>query len=62
MAPFELVADTVRFEEQYSAMGRAITVTSKLQLVTDPQASPAVVVTVVVPIGKKLPLGGLATM
>jgi len=43
-------------------MGRAITVTSKLQLVTDPQASPAVVVTVVVPIGKKLPLGGLATM
>jgi hypothetical protein len=34
------------------------TVTVKLQLVLSPQESLAVVVTVVVPIGKELPLGG----
>jgi len=51
---------TVRFEEQFTVSGGRTTVTSKLQLVTDPQESLAVVVTVVVPRGKSVPLGGLA--
>jgi hypothetical protein len=37
-------------------------VTVKLQLVELPQVSLAVEITVVVPTGKLLPLGGLATM
>ena len=59
-APPELVAVTVRLEEQFRTMGGLQTFTVKLQLVLLPQASLAVVVTVVVPIGKVLPLGGLA--
>jgi hypothetical protein len=58
VAPLELVAITVRFEEQFSTIGGLTTVTVKLQLVVLPQPSLAVVVTVVVPIGKVLPLGG----
>ena len=38
------------------------TVTVKLHVALLPQVSLAVAVTVVVPIGKVLPLGGLATM
>ena len=60
MAPFELVAVTVRFDEQLMA-SRGYTVTVKLQLLLLPQVSLAVAVTVVVPMGKVLPLGGLAT-
>ena len=60
MAPFELVADTVRLDEQFTARGGRTTVTSKLQLVTNPQESLAVAVTVVLPSGNRLPLGGLA--
>ena len=41
-------------------MGVGFTVTVKLQLVLWPQVSLAVAETVVVPIGKVLPLGGLA--
>jgi len=59
-APFELVAMTVRFEGQFTLSGGSATVTSKLQLVIDPQESLAVAVTVVVPRGKRVPLGGLA--
>lgn len=58
--PFELVAVTVRLEEQLRLIGGSTTVTVKLQLVLVPQGSLAVVSTVVVPIGKVLPLAGVA--
>ena len=61
VAPFELVAVTVRLLGQVTRNGGVVTVTSKLQLVKEPQSSLAVVNTVVVPTGKRLPLGGLAT-
>jgi hypothetical protein len=58
--PFELVAVTVMLDEQFKTIGGLATVTVKLQLVLLPQESLAVAVTVVVPIGNVLPLGGLA--
>jgi hypothetical protein len=60
MAPLELVAITVRFDEQFRLIGGRTTVTVKLQLVLVPQPSLAVLYTVVMPIGKVLPLGGTA--
>jgi hypothetical protein len=60
-APFELVALTARFGEQVSARGGAATVTVKLQVAVWPHRSVAVLVTVVVPIGNTLPLGGVDT-
>ena len=59
MAPLELVATTVIFDEQVSAIGIRVTVTVKPQLVVVPQVSLAVHVTGVLPIGNLLPLGGL---
>ena len=53
---------TVRLLEQVSTIGGhtgGLTVTVKLQLVTTTPQSKALQVTVVVPSGKKLPLGGL---
>ena len=51
---------TVRFDAQLRLIGgRGFTVTVKLQLTDWPHESLAVQVTVVVPIGKVLPLGGL---
>jgi len=50
----------VRFEEQYTLSGVRLTVTSKLHWLDAPQLSPAITVTVVVPTGKRLPLGGKA--
>ena len=50
-----------RLEEQVSTIGAydcRLTVTVNVQLVLSPQLSLAVVVTVVWPIGKVLPLGG----
>src|SRR6266704_739646 len=48
------------FEEQVNTTaGHGLTVTVKLQLVLLPHASQAMQVTVVVPSGKVLPLGGL---
>jgi hypothetical protein len=61
VAPLEPVAMTRIFEEHVRTMGGytgGLTVTVKLQLVLLPQVSLAVVVTVVVPMGKVLPLGG----
>jgi hypothetical protein len=58
VTPFELEVVTVRLEEQFRIKGGLTTVTVKLQLVLLPQASLAVLVTVVVPIGNMLPLGG----
>ena len=56
----QLVALTTIFEEQVNTTaGHGLTVTLKLQLVWLPQPSEAVQVTVVVPMGKVLPLGGL---
>ena len=56
----QLVALTTMFEEQARTTGgQPLTVTVKLQLVLLPQLSVAVQVTVVVPGGKVLPLGGL---
>ena len=52
------------FEEQVRTSGahwEPRTATSKLQLVELPQPSLAVHVTMFVPIGKQLPLGGLQT-
>ena len=57
-APLELTAVTVRLEEQFRTMRGRTTVTVKLQLVVLPQVSLALVSTVVVPMGKVLPLGG----
>ena len=59
MAPLELVAVVVMFEGQLSTIAPGgLTVTVKLQLVELPQVSLAVLLTIVVPNGKKLPLGG----
>ena len=52
------------FEEQVSRIGGKLlwfTVTLKVQLVTCPQELLAVQVTVLVPNGKQVPLGGLQT-
>ena len=62
VAPFGLAAETVRLEEQMSVIGVWTTVTWNEQLAELPQVSLAVQVTVLVPIGKVLPLGGLAVM
>lgn len=65
VAPLALVALTVRFDEQFNTIGGytgGCTITWKLQLVNVPQVSLAVTVTVVVPVGNVLPLGGLAMM
>ena len=59
LAPLALVAGTVKFEEQFSSIGGATTVTVKAQLVLVPQLSLAMLVTMVLPIGKVLPLGGV---
>ena len=61
VAPAGLVATVVMFDGQLMNNER-YTVTVKLQLVLLPQLSLAVANTVVVPIGKVLPLGGLAVM
>jgi hypothetical protein len=58
VAPLELVAVVVIFEEQLRTMGGATTFTTKLQLVLSPQESLAVTLTVVAPTGNVLPLGG----
>ena len=63
-APFELVAVTVMFVEHVRLIGEfvcALTVTWKEQFVEVPQLSLAVTNTGVVPMGKVLPLGGLAS-
>jgi hypothetical protein len=57
-----LLVVTVIFDEQVSRIGGllcCVTVTRNEQLVQVPQVSHAVQFTVVVPIGKVLPLGGL---
>ena len=48
-------------EQLNTTAGHGLTVTVKLQLVELPQPSVAVQVTVLVPTGKVLPLGGLHT-
>jgi hypothetical protein len=56
------VGVTVRSEEHVSTIGGeegGFTVTVKLQWAVSPQASPAALDTVVVPMGKRLPLGGV---
>ena len=61
MVPLGVEAVIVRLDEQVSTMGGYVcrlTVTVNVQLVVLPQLSLAVVVTVVWPIGKVLPLGG----
>ena len=61
LVPFGVEAVMVRLEEQVSTMAGyvfGLTVTVNVQLVLLPQLSLAVVVTVVWPIGKVLPLGG----
>ena len=56
----QLVALTTIFEEQVNTTaGHGLTVTLKLQLVIWPQVLVAVQVTVVMPTGNVLPLGGL---
>jgi hypothetical protein len=60
-APFELSAVVVMLVEQARRMGVRVTMTVKLQFVECPHPSLAVQVTVVVPKGKVLPLGGLHT-
>ena len=60
-APLELAAVTVRLDEQFRTSAGyegGFTVTVKLQALVSPQLSFAVAVTVVVPIGNVLPLGG----
>jgi len=57
--PFELLAVTVRFDEQVRSMGGRATVTWKLQLVDWLQVSLALQKIVVLPIGNVLPLGGV---
>jgi hypothetical protein len=58
MAPLEFVAVVVMLEGQFSTIADCTTVTTKLQLVLVPQPSLAVTLTVVVPTGNVLPLGG----
>ena len=60
MAPLPLVAVVTMFDGQSMLTGGATTVMVKLQLVVLPQASLAVAVTVVVPMGKVLPPVALA--
>jgi len=57
--PLVLVVVTVRFDEQVRLIGGRATVTVNPQLVNWPQESLAVQVTIVLPIGNALPLGGL---
>jgi hypothetical protein len=59
VAPPGPVAVVVMFEEQVRTIGGRTTVTVKLQFVLCPQVSLAVQLTVVVPMGKVLPLDGL---
>jgi len=59
-APLALVAVAVRLDEQFNTIGADVTVTVKLQVLVSRQLSLAVAYTVVVPMGKVLPLGGLA--
>ena len=59
--PLGVEAVMVRLEEHVRTMAGYVcrlTVTVKVQLVESPQLSLAVVVTVVCPMGKVLPLGG----
>jgi hypothetical protein len=49
---------TVIFDEQVNCIGGRVTVTVKVQLVLVPHVSLAVHVTVLVPTGNVLPLGG----
>ena len=61
-APLEVLAGTVMLVEQARVIGGlpgGLIVTVKLQFVLPPQLSLAMHVTVVVPTGKVLPLGGL---
>jgi len=59
----QLVELTTMFEEQVSTIGgQGLTVTVNEQLVVLPQPSEPVQVTVVVPTGKVVPLGGLQTI
>ena len=55
----ELVAVTVMLDEQVRLIGGRVTVIRKEQLVAVPHVSLAEQITVVVPIGKVEPLGGL---
>lgn len=59
-APFELVAVVVMLVEQVRTMPELVTVTVKVHSLLSPQESTAVAVTIVDPIGKVLPLDGLA--
>jgi hypothetical protein len=56
-APLELVAVTVILAGQVSTIG-LVTVMLKVELVEEPQLSKAALVTMVMPIGKMLPLAG----
>jgi len=61
LVPVGVEAVIVRLEEQVRTIGGYVcrlTVMVNVQLVESPQLSLAVVVTVVVPMGKVLPLGG----
>ena len=58
-APLALVSATVMFVEHVRLIGGGVTMIVKLQEFVWPQESIAVQVTVFVPIGKLLPLGGL---
>src|ERR1035441_2944302 len=60
VAPLGPVA-TIRMFDGQAMLSCGYTVTVKLHVALLPQVSLAVAVTVVVPIGKVLPLGGLAT-
>jgi hypothetical protein len=62
VAPFELVAVTVMFDEQLMLIGGLTTVTVKPQLVLLPQLSLAVTATGVVPTGNVLAVGGFSTI
>jgi hypothetical protein len=62
IAPFELVAVTVMFVGQGRIIGGSVTITWNEQFVLLLQESLAVTNTVLVPIGKTLPLGGVAMM
>jgi hypothetical protein len=59
-APLELVAATVILLEQTTFIGGLVTITWNEQLLVCPHVSLAVTNTVLVPIGKVLPLGGVA--
>ena len=57
--PVQFDEVTIILDEQLSVSAQRVTVTLKLQKAVWPQASVAVQLTEVVPIGKMLPLGGL---